>query len=63
MDIRLGRLKMPTENSHGYYELPSGTISDTFQPSPIEKPLLTGAGNDGQSEQCEAPKTQDEESR
>jgi len=63
MDIRLGRLKMPIENSHGYYELPSGDVSHTIQPSPIEKPLLTDEGNNCQSEQRESPKTQEEGSR
>ena len=63
MDIRLGRLKMPIENSHGYYELPSGDVSHTIQPSPIEKPLLTDEGNNCQSEKRESPKTQEEGSR
>ena len=70
MDIRLGRLKMPIENSLGYYELPSGDASDTNQPSssvPSEKPLaskiLTEAGNNCQTEQCESPDTQNEATR
>ena len=70
MDIRLGRLKMAIENSLGYYELPSGNASDTNQPSssvPSKKPLaskiLTEAGNNCQTEQCESPDTQNEATR
>ena len=70
MDIRLGRLKMPIENSLSYYELPSEDASDTNQPSssvPSEKPLaskiLTEAGNNCQTEQCESPDTQNEATR
>ena len=64
MDIRLGRLKMPIENSLGYYELPSGDVSTTIQPSssssvPIEKPLA----NNCQPEQPESHETQDEAAR
>ena len=59
MDIRLGRLKMPIENSLGYYELPSGDVSTTTQPSSIEKPLA----NNFQSEQSESQDTQDEVAR
>ena len=49
MDIRLGRLKMPIENSLGYYELPPGDFSDNIQPPssvPIEKPLTSDTGNE-----------------
>ena len=62
MDIRLGRLKMPIENSLGYYELPSGDVSTTTQPSssgPVEKPLA----NNCQPEQSDSHDTQDESAR
>ena len=62
MDIKLGRLKMPIENSFGYYELPSGDVSTTTQLSssgPVEKPLA----NNCQSEQSESHDTQDESAR
>ena len=59
MDIRLGRLKMPIENSLGYYELPSGDVSTTTQPSSSEKPLA----NNCQPEQSESQDTQNEAAR
>ena len=69
MDIRLGRLKMPIENSLGYYELPPAEVSGAIQPSsnvPIEKPLasnvLTDTGN-SQPEQSESSDKQDEAAR
>ena len=66
MDIRLGRLKMPIENSLGYYELPPGDFSDNIQPPssvPIEKPLTSHTGNDCQPEQSESFDKHEDETR
>ena len=67
MDIRLGRLKMPLENSLGYYELPPGDVLDTIQPSssvPIEKTLASTTLKDiCQPEQSESSDKQEEATR
>ena len=63
MDIRLGRLKMPIENSLGYYELPLPMNIQPHSSVPIEKPLTSHTGNDCQPEQSESFDKHEDETR